>query len=271
MTINRYKIYCETDAQWEKWFLDSDDPEPTTCSVNTGHTVTTNSVTLVNTHGPGSVEITHTVGGEDIVQDGDSIAQEAATWTTIEYLLAEDLYLMSALICWDNWKVGDYGYAAVTNPGAAKDLTAEATSGQATLELGSAPVAVYYNPAVIGKPVCVEIWSESGGDKVDLIERRWVTSVSGSVVTLDTDLTQTHAIGSICVPCYGLYSEVRGTDGTEGGIHLIGSGAHTLGNTSQLATSELVTAGLCFSIRVKTSATTGTRSTAITFLMRRPI
>jgi hypothetical protein len=219
---------------------------------------------------PTPITVQPTVGGEDIVQDGSSISQGSSTWSSIEYLLSEDLYLMAALICWENWKSGDYGFAAVTNPGAEKDLTAEATSGQATLELGSAPIAAYYNPAVVGKPVCVEIWSASGGNKVALIERRWVASVSGSVVTLDTNLTQTHAIGAICLPCYGLYSEVRGTDGTEGGIHLIGNGNATLGNTSQLAKSELVTTGLCFSIRIKTSATAATRSTSVTFLMRRP-
>jgi hypothetical protein len=44
--IKHYKIYCETDDKWEHHYLPEDDPEPTTCPVDTAHTVTTDSVSV---------------------------------------------------------------------------------------------------------------------------------------------------------------------------------------------------------------------------------
>jgi hypothetical protein len=57
--VTEYKIYCETDAQWERWFLDENDPAPTTCPVDTGHTVTGASVSIVKHIGPNAVEVTN--------------------------------------------------------------------------------------------------------------------------------------------------------------------------------------------------------------------
>ena len=59
MAINRYRIYCETDAKWEDWYLPEGDPAPTTCPVDTGHTVTTDSVSVVETFGPTDVTVTN--------------------------------------------------------------------------------------------------------------------------------------------------------------------------------------------------------------------
>ena len=57
MSIIHYKIYCETDARWEKWLLDGDDPAPTACPVDTGHAVTSDSVSVVETVGPNDVNV----------------------------------------------------------------------------------------------------------------------------------------------------------------------------------------------------------------------
>ena len=59
MSIRRYKIYCEADSKWERWFLDEDDPEPTTCPIDTAHTITADSVTIVGTTGPTDVNVTN--------------------------------------------------------------------------------------------------------------------------------------------------------------------------------------------------------------------
>ena len=59
MSVKHYKIYCETDAQWERWFLDEGDVAPSTCPVDTAHAVTANSVAVVETIGPSDVKITN--------------------------------------------------------------------------------------------------------------------------------------------------------------------------------------------------------------------
>jgi len=57
MSVKHYKIYCETDAQWEDWYLPDDAAEPTTCPVDSGHSVTASSVSVVETIGPNEVSL----------------------------------------------------------------------------------------------------------------------------------------------------------------------------------------------------------------------
>lgn len=45
MIINKWKIYCETDSKWEFWHLPEGEV-PTTCPVNTSHTVTVDSESI---------------------------------------------------------------------------------------------------------------------------------------------------------------------------------------------------------------------------------
>lgn len=59
MSIIHYKIYCETDTKWERWFLDDNDPAPTTCPVDSAHTITTDSISIISTTGPDDVIITN--------------------------------------------------------------------------------------------------------------------------------------------------------------------------------------------------------------------
>jgi hypothetical protein len=44
--IKHYTIHCATDGQWEDWYLPEGDAVPTTCPVDTGHTITADSVAL---------------------------------------------------------------------------------------------------------------------------------------------------------------------------------------------------------------------------------
>ena len=223
------------------------------------------------THDVTEVSLVPHVGGMEQVMDGDAVSFTANQWSWIEWTLTENLHLTGALVSRMDWQVGDYGFAAIANPAGMKDVTVQANAGQADVDLGVAGYAGAYDPAVNNnKPVLMELWSASGGNRVDLIERRWVSSVSGSVVTLAENLTQTHAVGVIVIPVYSIYSVPRGDELLEGGIFMIGSGDSVLGSPDQKEATEEIPAGLCVCLRVKASGVTATRGLAVTFEMRRP-
>lgn len=46
-TIYKYKVYCQTDSKWEHWLLSDTEAAPTTCPTNTGHTIDSSSVSVV--------------------------------------------------------------------------------------------------------------------------------------------------------------------------------------------------------------------------------
>jgi len=51
MKVNKFKIYCETDAKWEFVLKEYSEAAPTTCPINTAHAVTANSVSIDFTTG----------------------------------------------------------------------------------------------------------------------------------------------------------------------------------------------------------------------------
>lgn len=56
-TIYVWRIWCETDQRYEFWKLYDTDPEPTTCPVDTAHTVNLSDVTLRNVISENQVKI----------------------------------------------------------------------------------------------------------------------------------------------------------------------------------------------------------------------
>jgi hypothetical protein len=63
--IIKYAIWCDTDSKWEYVLLEDGDPTPTTCPTDTGHTVDTDKVNIVETI---NYEITDVSGKEMIHQ-----------------------------------------------------------------------------------------------------------------------------------------------------------------------------------------------------------
>lgn len=49
MKIYKWQIYCETDGKYEEVLLSSSEPAPTKCPVDTTHTVTANSASIIQT------------------------------------------------------------------------------------------------------------------------------------------------------------------------------------------------------------------------------
>ena len=47
MITYKFQIYCETDAQYEHEDVDSEDPTPTVCPINAGHTINSASISVI--------------------------------------------------------------------------------------------------------------------------------------------------------------------------------------------------------------------------------
>lgn len=71
-TIYVWNIWCNTDNQYETWKLYDTDPEPTTCPINTAHSVDLNNVIRTNVINQNTVKIR-----EEDVPTGGKWAAEA--------------------------------------------------------------------------------------------------------------------------------------------------------------------------------------------------
>ena len=228
------------------------------------------------------VTLAPAIGGLDSLMDGGAVSFVADEWDWVEWTLTEPLHMTGANISWEGWKAGDYGYAAIANPAAMHVLDVQANSGQADVDMGTGmeALAAAYNPVNVGAPVWVEFWLGDGVAPPStarvkangLIERREVDSVSGTVVTLKENLSDTHLATDTCImiPLVGLFSTPRGSKNLEGGVYLVGSANDILGSIDRHEATEELAAGLCVCLRVSATSEAATRTFAATFQMRRP-
>jgi hypothetical protein len=61
-TYYKYRIYCSTDNKNEFWYLSENDSLPTTCPINTSHTIIPSSVVIVDKFEKNLVEISEEKG-----------------------------------------------------------------------------------------------------------------------------------------------------------------------------------------------------------------
>jgi hypothetical protein len=81
----KYKIYCETDSRYEYEILDEADPAPTDCPVDVGHTITTASISIIET-------ISNTSVNEDVPPEhADNAAAKVAGLTNGQRYKTGDL------------------------------------------------------------------------------------------------------------------------------------------------------------------------------------
>ena len=57
MTLYKYRVWCEADSKWEYVWLEEGASEPSVCPVNTGHAITTNKTSVVETNKDDEVAI----------------------------------------------------------------------------------------------------------------------------------------------------------------------------------------------------------------------
>lgn len=68
-TLNKYKIYCNTDNKWEYIWLDSSNTYPTKCPTNTAHNVDLSSIAIID-----EVSTNHVVVKEESIPTGGNFA-----------------------------------------------------------------------------------------------------------------------------------------------------------------------------------------------------
>jgi hypothetical protein len=122
----------------------------------------------------------------------------------------------------------------------------------------------YFNPAAGAS--YLEFWSADGST---IIECRKIESLSGNVVTLDSDIAVTHVVNEYVKARYDGFSPVRGTHGIDGGYRLLGSGQEMIRN--EVAVTNLIAAGLLLCARLICGSETGQRHLGINFIFRKPV
>jgi len=146
------------------------------------------------------------------------------------------------------------------HPGGNTAPDADITNGATTIQLPAAK-APYFAAAKY-----IEIWN---GDMTVLEEIVEITSVGATSATVSAVEGGTYASGSTQLRAVlDTFTKPRGTKLLEGGSRLIGAGNFVMENTNQM--SDKLPAGLCLSMRFKTSGVAGQRNLAINFSMRKP-
>lgn len=112
----------------------------------------------------------------------------------------------------------------------------------------------------------IEFWTQG---KADLVEIRPVDSVDvgTGVVTLSEAVANGHALTAEVVPLADVFTQLRGSNNTDGGTQLLGSGALDTTNVGEL--TEALQPGLTLGIRVRTSSLVATRRITSNYKLRR--
>lgn len=94
MKVNQYEIYCNTDSKHEHWWIKDGDPVPTTCPVNTAHSVNLESAIIVD-----HLEVSETKTITSLRHDDISTRDFGDVWTaTKETTTTRDTPLISKYI-----------------------------------------------------------------------------------------------------------------------------------------------------------------------------
>jgi len=207
-----------------------------------------------------SVEITPVAGGSKMDIDGHGLTATADQWGRVDYTMSEALHVQGVHAQWKGTFLGDYAWIAVTHPTVGNPAV-QADAAQADVDMGA--YSAVFDPANGAK--YMEFWS---ADDVTLLEVRRIASISGTVLTLDSNLQLTHATDVNVRARYDGFSPVRGTHGLDGGFRLLNSGEMLLRN--EIGITNAIPAGLNLSLRVRTAADVGERSVAISYIFRKP-
>lgn len=257
----KYRIKCTTDNVDEYWWLSEGDPAPTTCPTDSAHTVNGASVAVVDRSGPNEVEVAPKQGGLLSMLDGVTFSGDASKTHHAEYSVPFDLHLQGTMSLWKNLSLGDVCHVAIIHPGGQTNLASASLVNDTTVTVGTGKGA-YYDPTQ--GAVAIEFWNAADDALLETVE---IDSVAGDAVTLKSALALAHGTDEIVRVSYGCFSPIRGTEGLDGGVKLLGDGSLNIINQNQV--TEKIAAGLQFSARCKTTAAAGLREIAVNFWFRR--
>lgn len=118
MKIFKYKIYCETDAKWEYVWLDENQAAPTTCPTDSGHTVTSNSVSISELVGPDIQTLRPFADpcGHRARFKGYSGTAAAGVTTNLDYTLPAERWIDGVELSQDGAAKGDTVHFQIVHP-----------------------------------------------------------------------------------------------------------------------------------------------------------
>lgn len=191
-------------------------------------------------------------------------AQPADKWGYVDYAMPEDYHISGVSVQWKGMFAGDYAWLAVIHPSGTGSPAVQANAGQATIDMG-ATLAPYYDPA--SGAAYLEVWDETGADPI-LKEVRKIVSKAGNVITVDANFANNVLVTWKIRARYNGFSPVRGTDGVEGGLPMLGDSSFIYQNTNHVTSK--ITAGLVLSARLRTVADVGNRDFVVGVIFRKP-
>lgn len=115
--VTKYKVYCETDAKWEYFYLEDDAVPTETCPVNGAHTVTTGSLSEEAVVEKSQTKIEEQVpqGGKKVTNRGFQFDAAANSETTHEFQFTENLYCKDGELEVKDGDFKDYAYMALVD------------------------------------------------------------------------------------------------------------------------------------------------------------
>jgi len=209
-----------------------------------------------------TVEITPVAGGSKMDVDGVFLSAIAGAWARADYTMPESLHVQGVYAHWKNCLGGDYAWIVVTHPQLATPAV-QADAGQADVNVGAPALAAVFDPTNGAR--YLEFWNAADDTLIEVVK---IASVSGSVVTLASNLQETHATDVTLRARFDGFSPVRGTHGLDGGFRLLNSATMLLRN--EIGITAILPAGLILSLRLRTSVVVGAREMAVSYIFRKP-
>jgi len=210
--------------------------------------------------GPDTVSIEPIIGGQKMDVDGVSFSAAADVWHSEVYVMPEPLHVDGLPANWKHCLPGDYAWIVVIHPQSASP-DVQANSGQTDVTLANSGLADVFDPANGAK--YMEFWNGTA-----LVEVVKIASRSGAVITLASNLQETHATGITLHARYDGFAPVRGTHGLDGGFRLLNSDSMLLRN--EIGITAAIPAGLHLCARLRTTTAAGTRDFTINYIFRKP-
>lgn len=277
-TIRKYRYFCSTEAgevfEWREDVGGAGDP-PTSCRNDTGHSIDSASISVVEVRDVPQVEVTAKVGGRATLTDGMAVRCNESSQAHAGYLVPEDFHVQGSSIVWNGFFEGDYGAVSVVHPlsvAAAPQVHAEGAT-QITVdntllaELGNAPRSVLFDPTQGAQHL--EAFSADGSTLLEVVKIASVDTGTG-VVTLASGVVNSGGWpnGAILKARYKSFVPVRGPQGIDGGFRLVGSDDTLIENVVEI--TEPLPSGLQICMAVFTGSDVGLRQLALNWIFRQP-
>ena len=212
---------------------------------------------------PHQRQIKPLIGGMKTDIDGVFLSGTASQHVRADYSMPEDLHLQGAKVRWKNASLGDIGWLAVIHPSSQGSPAVQANSAQADVDVG-ASLAPYYDPANGAR--YMEFWNAADDTIIEVVK---ILSRAGNVVTLASNLAETHPITENIKARYDGFSPVRGTHGLDGGMRLLSNGVENFHNN--LGITNKISTGLIVSVRMILTSDVSTRDMTVNYKFRVPL